>query len=41
MLEILSVSAYLDVLTPEEKQYAYAYSSRVAARYMDFWYDPG
>ena len=41
MLEILSVAAYLDVLTPDEKTYAYAYSSRVAARYMDFWYDPG
>jgi hypothetical protein len=40
MLEILSVAAYLDVLTPEEKTYAYAYSSRVAARYNSFWYDP-
>ena len=40
LVEILSVSAYLDVLTPAEKQYAYAFSSRVAARYMDFWYDP-
>jgi hypothetical protein len=40
LVEILSVSAYLDVLNPEEKQYAYAFSSRVAARYMDFWYDP-
>ncbi|MYM29784.1 hypothetical protein GTP58_15745 [Duganella sp. CY15W] len=40
LVEILSVSAYLDVLTLEEKQYAYAFSSRVAARYMDFWYDP-
>lgn len=40
MLEILSSSAYLGVLTPEEKQYAYAYSSRIAAKYMDFWYDP-
>jgi hypothetical protein len=40
LVEILSVSAYLNVLTPEEKQYAYAFSSRVAARYMDFWYDP-
>jgi hypothetical protein len=40
LVEILSVSAFLDVLTPEEKQYAYAFSSRVAARYMDFWYDP-
>ncbi|EEF22898.1 conserved hypothetical protein, partial [Ricinus communis] len=36
LVEILSVSAYLNVLTPEEKQYAYAFSSRVAARYMDF-----
>lgn len=40
LVEILSVSAFLNVLTPEEKQYAYAFSSRVAARYMDFWYDP-
>lgn len=40
LVEILSVSAYLDVLTAEEQQYAYAFSSRVAARYMDFWYDP-
>ncbi|WP_228893403.1 hypothetical protein [Pseudoduganella aquatica] len=40
MLEILSVAAYLDVLTAEEKTYAYAYSSRVAARYNSFWYDP-
>ena len=40
LVEILSVSAYLDVLNPEEKQYAYAFSSRVAARYMGFWYDP-
>ena len=40
LVEILSVSAFLNVMTPEEKQYAYAFSSRVAARYMDFWYDP-
>ncbi|UGQ45773.1 hypothetical protein [Massilia endophytica] len=40
MLEILSISAYLGVLTPEEKEYAYAYSSRIAARYMDFWFNP-
>ncbi len=39
-LEILSVSAYLDVLTPEEKQYAYAYANRIVAKYMDFWTDP-
>jgi hypothetical protein len=40
MLEILSVSAYLDVLTPDEKQYAYAYATRIVAKYADFWYDP-
>ncbi|MCD2517532.1 hypothetical protein LQ564_14550 [Massilia sp. G4R7] len=39
MLEILSTAAYLGVLSPEEKQYAYAYSSRIAQRYMDFWYN--
>ena len=40
VLEILSVSAYLDVLTPVEKQYAYAYANSIVAKYMDFWYDP-
>ncbi|MCC2971786.1 hypothetical protein [Massilia sp. IC2-476] len=40
MLEILSTAAYLGVLTPEEKEYAYAYSSRIAERYMKFWYNP-
>jgi hypothetical protein len=40
MLEILSTAAYLDVLTPEEKAYAYAYSARIGERYMAFWYDP-
>jgi hypothetical protein len=40
MLEILSTAAYLDVLTPEEKEYAYAYSARIVERYMNFWYDP-
>jgi hypothetical protein len=40
MLEILSTAAYLDVLTPDEKAYAYAYSTRIVARYVDFWYDP-
>lgn len=38
MLEILSTAAYLDVLTPQEKEYAYAYSARIAERYMSFWY---
>ena len=40
VLEILSVSAYLDVLTPVEKQYAYTYANHIVARYVDFWYDP-
>jgi hypothetical protein len=40
VLEILSTAAYLDVLTAEEKQYAYAYSTRIVARYADFWFDP-
>ena len=39
-LEVLTAAAKLDVLTPEEKRMAYAFSSRVAARYMDFWFDP-
>ena len=39
-LEVLTAAAKLDVLTPEEKVMAYAFSSRVAARYMDFWFDP-
>jgi hypothetical protein len=40
MLEILSTAAYLGVLSPEEKEYAYAYSARIGERYMNFWYDP-
>ncbi len=40
ILEILSVSAYLDILSPEEKQYAYSYAARIVANYADFWYDP-
>ncbi|VXB33322.1 hypothetical protein [Massilia sp. 9I] len=40
MLEILSTAAYLGVLSLEEKEYAYAYSSRIAERYMKFWYNP-
>ena len=39
-LEVLTAAAKLDVLTPEEKTMGYAFSSRVAARYMDFWFDP-
>ncbi|MBL8518441.1 MAG: hypothetical protein JNM76_15880 [Betaproteobacteria bacterium] len=38
-LEILSISARLGVLNPEEKKYAYAYSVRIAERYLAFWHD--
>jgi hypothetical protein len=38
-LEVLAAAAKLDVLTPEEKVMAYAFSSRVSARHMDFWYE--
>lgn len=39
-LEVLTAAAKLDVLTPQEKAMSYAFSSRVTARYADFWYDP-
>jgi hypothetical protein len=39
-LEVLTAAASLDVLTDQEKAMAYAFSSRVAARYADFWLDP-
>jgi len=38
-LEVLTAAAALDVLTDEEKVMSYAFSSRVAARYADFWLD--
>jgi hypothetical protein len=40
LLEVLSAAAKLDVLSPEERDMAYALSSRVTARYADFWLDP-
>lgn len=39
-LEVLSAAAQLGVLSPEEAKTAYAFSSRVTARYADFWLDP-
>lgn len=39
-LEVLTAAARLKVLTPTEERMAYAYSSRIAARYADFWSDP-
>jgi hypothetical protein len=40
MLEILATSAYLNVLTPSEKDYSYAFSTKVLNRYLNFWYNP-
>ncbi|MEO8386418.1 MAG: hypothetical protein ABI583_14310 [Betaproteobacteria bacterium] len=40
IMEILTVAALLNVLTPEEKQYAYTYTARIVERYARFWYDP-
>ena len=40
-LEVMTAAAKLGVLTPEEQRMAYAFSSRIAARYVDFWIDPG
>lgn len=40
-LEVLTAAAALDLLTDEEERMAYAFSSRVTARYADFWLDPG
>ncbi len=40
-LEVLTAAAALDVLTDDEQAMAYAFSSRVAARYVDFWLDSG
>ncbi|WP_216594693.1 hypothetical protein [Halomonas sp. PR-M31] len=38
-LEVLSAAAYLDVLTPKEKEMAYAFASKATQRYVSFWYD--
>ncbi|QQV75983.1 hypothetical protein H5J25_10330 [Sphingomonas aliaeris] len=39
-LEVLTAAARLKVLTPVEERMAYAFSSRIAARYMNFWVSP-
>ncbi|MET0307259.1 MAG: hypothetical protein ABW023_01010 [Sphingomonas sp.] len=39
-LEVLTAAAKLGVLDPQERDMAYALSSRIAARYVDFWLDP-
>ncbi len=40
-LELLTAAARFKVLTSTEERMAYAFSSRIAARYADFWLDPG
>jgi hypothetical protein len=40
IIEVLTAAAVLDVLTPTEKDLAYAYSARAAQRYVEFWQDP-
>ncbi len=39
-LEVLSAAAYLGILNDQEKEMAYAFATRVAWRYVDFWFDP-
>ena len=39
-IEVLTAAALLKVLTPQEERMAYAFSSRISARYLDFWVDP-
>jgi hypothetical protein len=38
-VEVLSAAAYLGLLTDKEKKVAYSFSSRVANKYVTFWYD--
>lgn len=38
--EVLSAAAHLDVLSADEKQMAYAFATRITAKYVTFWYDP-
>ncbi len=39
IIEVLTAAAVLDLLSDEQKNLAYAYASRAAARYVDFWLD--
>jgi hypothetical protein len=40
-LEVLASAAALGVLSADEAAYAYAYATRIAAKYVDFWFDRG
>ncbi len=37
--EVLSAAEHLNVLSAEEKDIAYAFATRVTAKYVEFWYD--
>ncbi|MCT8175614.1 lipocalin family protein [Variovorax sp. CY25R-8] len=37
--EVLSAAEHMNVLNEEEKQIAYAFATRVTAKYVEFWYD--
>ncbi|ATB38584.1 hypothetical protein CYFUS_004019 [Cystobacter fuscus] len=37
--EVLSAAAHMNVLTAEEKDIAYAFATRITAKYAEFWYD--
>lgn len=39
LVELVTIAAYLNVLTPEEKEAAYAFASVAAHKYMSFWVD--
>lgn len=39
-LEVMTAAATFGILTPREQRMAYAFSSRIAARYADFWISP-
>jgi len=38
-VEVLSAAEHLNVLSAEEKDIAYAFATRVTAKYVEFWYD--
>ncbi len=40
IIEVLTAAAAVGVLTEQEKAIAYAYASRAAERYVDFWINP-
>jgi hypothetical protein len=39
-VQVLAAAAYLDVLSPQEKEMAYAFTTLATAKFVNFWYDP-